>query len=51
MSFRQFLIDNKWWWIVPVLLVLALVGFIMWRNLNGSGAGVDEGSPFQYDLY
>ena len=50
MSVRQFLIDNKWWWIVPVLLVVGLVGFIVWRNLNG-GPGVDESSPFQYDLY
>jgi hypothetical protein len=50
MSVRQFLIDNKWWWIVPVLLVVALVGFIVWRNMHGgSGAGAD--SPFQYDLY
>jgi len=50
MSFRQFLVDNKWWWIVPVLLVVGLVGFIVWRNLNGDPA-VDESSPFQYDLY
>jgi hypothetical protein len=50
MSVRQFLIDNKWWWIVPVLLVVALVGFIVWRSLNG-GSGVEGDSPFQYDLY
>ena len=49
MSVRQFLIDNKWWWIVPVLLVVALVGFIVWRNMHGSG--VEGDSPFQYDLY
>jgi hypothetical protein len=50
MSVRQFLIDNKWWWIVPVLLVVALVGFIVWRSMNGS-SGVEGDSPFQYDLY
>jgi len=50
MSVRQFLIDNKWWWIVPVLLVVALVGFIVWRSLNG-GSGAEGDSPFQYDLY
>ena len=50
MSVRQFLIDNKWWWIVPVLLVVALVGFIVWRSMSGNSEVVGD-SPFQYDLY
>jgi|GEM_PF-6437028 len=49
MSMRQFLIENKWYWILPIALVLALVGFILWSSATGNGGGED--SPFQYDLY
>ena len=49
MSFRKVLIENKWWWIVPIVLVLALVGFILAKS--GSGTGGDDNSPFQYDAY
>ncbi len=50
MSMRQFLIDNKWYWIVPIALVLGLVGFILWSSTT-EGATTGDESPFQYDLY
>jgi hypothetical protein len=49
MSVRSFLIENKWWWIVPILLVVGLVGFILWRSHNDDAPKAD--SPFQYDAY
>ena len=49
MSVRTFLVENKWWWIVPILLVVALVGVILWRS-HASDAPKSD-SPFQYDAY
>jgi hypothetical protein len=51
MSMRQFLIENKWYWILPIVLVLGLVGFILWSSSTDGAAGGDEATPFQYDLY
>ena len=51
MSVRQFLVENKWYWILPIALVLALVGFILWSSTTEAGTSPGEDSPFQYDLY
>ena len=45
-SFRQFLGENKLWWILPIVIVLGLVGYLIFTN---SGSGAD--SPFNYDMY
>jgi hypothetical protein len=47
-SFRQFLIENKFWWIMPIVIVLALVG---WLLMQGGSGAPDDANPFIYDAY
>ncbi len=48
-SFTQFLGENKIWWILPIVLVLAIVGFILFTQPPVDESAED--SPFQYDMY
>jgi hypothetical protein len=48
-SFRKLLVENAWWWITPIVIVIALVGFIVWRSHAGDGARNE--ATFQYDAY
>jgi predicted negative regulator of RcsB-dependent stress response len=48
-SFLHFLGENKIWWILPIVIVLALVGFMVWSEQNVETP--NESSPFQYDMY
>ncbi|MHC4846750.1 MAG: DUF5989 family protein [Planctomycetota bacterium] len=48
-SFRQFLAENKTWWIVPIVIVLAIVGYILVSDQPEGIAGED--SPFDYSEY
>jgi hypothetical protein len=43
-EFADFLVHNKKWWLVPILLVLLLIGILV--ILGGSGA-----APFIYTLF
>ena len=43
-EFVDFLLHNKKWWLVPIILVLSLVGLLI--VLGGSGA-----APFIYTLF
>jgi hypothetical protein len=43
-EFLQFLVENKAWWLVPIVLSLILLGAAAW--LSGSGL-----SPFIYPLF
>ena len=45
-SFRQFLAENKIWWILPIIIVLLVVG---WVVLTGGDSG--DASPFVYDVF
>ena len=45
-SLKLFLLENKLWWILPIVIVLALVGYLLWTNVD---TGAD--SPFNYDMY
>ncbi len=45
-TFRQFLAENKLWWILPIVIVLCLVGYLLFFG----GADASD-SPFAYDLY
>ena len=47
-SFRQFLVENKFWWITPIVIVLLLVGWLLFQS--GRGESTSE-SPFIYDAY
>ena len=48
-SLRKLLVENVWWWVTPIVIVVALVGFIVWRSHSGdSGNGA---KTFQYDVY
>jgi len=49
-SFKQFLAENKLWWILPIVIVLALVGWMLLSDPPGSGKP-GEDSPFLYDSY
>ncbi|HZL99990.1 MAG TPA: DUF5989 family protein [Planctomycetota bacterium] len=50
-SFRQFLVENKFWWITPIVIVLILVGWLLFQT-GGPGGGEATGdSPFIYDAY
>ncbi len=48
-SFRQFLGENKIWWILPIVLVLGAVGYVYFSGAGEGTAGED--SPFEYDLF
>ena len=43
-EFAEFLVHNKKWWLVPIVLVLLLIGILV--ILGGSGA-----APFIYTLF
>jgi hypothetical protein len=45
-SFRQFLVENKLWWILPIVIVLCLVGYLLFF-----GGDPTADSPFNYDMY
>ena len=45
-SFRQFLAENKIWWILPIVIVLLVVGFVLYTS-NPSA----DSSPFVYDVF
>ena len=47
-SFGQFLRENKLWWIMPIVIVLVLVGWLLFQT---GGGGPEEASPFVYDAY
>ncbi|HVQ25683.1 MAG TPA: DUF5989 family protein [Planctomycetota bacterium] len=48
-SFRAFLVENKFWWITPIVIVLLLVGWLLYKTNTHEGASSD--SPFIYDAY
>jgi uncharacterized membrane protein YgdD (TMEM256/DUF423 family) len=48
-SFGKFLAENKFWWITPIVIVLLLVGWLLYKTGTHEGAGSD--SPFIYDAY
>ncbi len=43
-EFAQFLMENKKWWMIPILVVLVLVGVLL--IVGGSGV-----APFIYTLF
>ena len=43
-EFRIFIVENKAWWMIPILLVLSFVGVLL--VLASTGA-----APFIYTLY
>jgi hypothetical protein len=43
-EFSHFLMDNKKWWMIPILVVLGLIGIL----LIAGGSGV---APFIYTLF
>ena len=43
-EFLLFILENKAWWMVPILLVLAVLGLLAWAA--GTGA-----APFIYTLF
>jgi hypothetical protein len=43
-EFAHFLMDNKKWWMIPILVVLLLIGVL----LIAGGSGV---APFIYTLF
>jgi hypothetical protein len=48
-SLRKLLVENVWWWVTPIVIVIALVGFIVWRSHAGDSS--KDPSTFQYDVY
>lgn len=48
-SFRQFLVENKFWWITPIVIVLLLVGWLLFQSSQGKPNS--EANPFIYDAY
>jgi hypothetical protein len=48
-SLRKLLAENAWWWITPIVIVIALVGFIVWRSHSGEPERNE--ATFQYDAY
>ena len=43
-EFRQFIVENKKWWMIPILLSFALIGLLV--VLSSTGA-----APFIYTLF
>lgn len=43
-EFLDFLAHNKKWWLLPILIVMALVGALAWTASSGAG-------PFIYTLF
>ena len=48
-SFGQFLRENKMWWILPIVIVLAVVTYVMIESAPQDTT--EEQSPFTYDNY
>lgn len=49
-AFLRFLLDNKAWWITPIVIVLVLVAAIYF--FDDAGATEVEGAvPFTYDVH
>jgi hypothetical protein len=36
-SFRAFLVENKFWWITPIVIVLLLVGWLLYKTNTHEG--------------
>jgi hypothetical protein len=49
-QFRQFLSDNKLWWILPIVLILFIVGYVIYVGDQVEGVP-GETAPFNYDNY
>jgi len=43
-EFLQFIVENKIWWMMPIILVLALVGLLAFLTSTGA-------APFIYTLF
>ncbi len=48
-SFKQFLAENKLWWIIPIVIVLGLVAWMLFADTDADKA--EAASPFIYDSY
>lgn len=48
-SFSQFLSENKLYWILPIVIVIVIVGFIVFADQPQGVPGLD--STFDYDAY
>ena len=48
-SFGKLLAENKFWWITPIVIVLLLVGWLLYKSGGQDAPGGD--SPFIYDAY
>gem|GEM_PF-2321940 len=49
-SFVRFLLDNKAWWITPIVLVFALVAALAYFG-NAGDVDPDAVTPFDYDVH
>ncbi len=47
-KFWRFLMDNKLWWIPPVVLVVGLVAFLLFASIF---ADPEFNRPFVYDKF
>ena len=43
-EFLQFIVENKIWWMLPIVIVLALVGLLAFLTSTGA-------APFIYTLF
>ena len=48
-GFTRFLIENKWWWLTPILLVVGLVGVLALAD-GADTSSADDAQPFSYDI-
>lgn len=46
--FLKFLSENKAWWITPIVIVLALVGWLILSE-DSQASGPTNADPFIYD--
>jgi hypothetical protein len=47
---RKFLGENKVWWITPIVIVFLFVSYMTFLAAT-SGDGIEDDSPFVYDVY
>jgi ABC-type dipeptide/oligopeptide/nickel transport system permease subunit len=50
-SFVRFLLDNKAWWITPIVLVFALVAALAIFGDGGDTSDPEGATPFNYDVH
>lgn len=43
-EFLQFIVENKIWWMLPIIIVLAIVGLLAFLTTTGA-------APFIYTLF